>query len=104
MEEDPDLECFQEEADTRLFFHYSKITSEQKISHARVKSSDTDVLIIFTSNLDPERGVCTVEFGVDSKKRTINSTELARKLGPALSKALIGIHSNTRNTCIARVP
>lgn len=50
---------------------------------------------LFLSKIDPTKDQYYIDFGAGATKRTINATLLAQKLGPEVSKALIGLHAFT---------
>lgn len=96
--EEPELACLHEEADTRIIFHISKIHDGAKIL---VKATDTDILIILLGNIHKFANLQIWLANSTSKKTTnqdqacINCTKLSVELGPTLCLALPAFHAFT---------
>ena len=88
------LHCCQEEADTRLFFHaHHAATTGSRV--VIVRSPDTDVAVIGCALGSKITAQLLLHTGTQHRRRYINLTAIASKLGPDLSMALPGLHAFT---------
>lgn len=90
-----DLCCpHQEEADTRIVFHVSKITYECDVT---IRCSDTDILIILLGNMahmDTSIKI-NMHVGTGNNQSHINVTNLYKTLGAELANSLPAFHAFT---------
>jgi len=96
--EEIELACKHEEADTRIVYHVNKMQEKSKIL---VKAADTDILVILLDNLHkfPNLQIwlanSTSKKGKNKDEICINCTDLWIKLGPTLCLALPAFHAFT---------
>ena len=89
--EEPALACDHEEADTRLVLHASHAASTY--SKVIIESSDTDVAIMLLAHSKKMSGRLALLTGQKEKKRLLDVSEMATKLGDNLCDSLIGLHA-----------
>ncbi|MES9883628.1 MAG: hypothetical protein ABW185_22465 [Sedimenticola sp.] len=90
----PELDSTQEEADTRMLLH-AKHAGDAGSTGIVIKSPDTDVLMLachFQQSIPQNMYIHT---GTKTRTRYIDIEAVSRKLGPAVCKALPGLHSFT---------
>ncbi|CAH1101783.1 unnamed protein product [Psylliodes chrysocephalus] len=92
--EEKRLECFHEEADTRMIFHLSKLPSP---SNVVIKATDTDVLVILLGNIKKfsKINVCFCGKTSARKQFCINCNDLASSLRSNLCISLPAFHAFT---------
>ena len=86
------LQCFHEEADTRMIFHIYKSKPDSTIM---VKATDTDVFILLLSHMRNFPNLKVWMSGTVGRKQDqecVDCTTLAETLGPLLCSASIGFH------------
>ena len=91
---EPLLECTHEEADTRMFLH-AEHSLCRGASSVCIFSQDTDVFVLALAHSASLHGTVYILTGQKSKRRVLNVTAIADKLGPTVCGALIGLHAFT---------
>ena len=88
--------CNQEEGDTRVFLHVLDMATKG-IKSAKVRSVDTDVVVIGTSLFDKfgDLEELWVEFGVGKNKKWYPIHLVYKELGPDVALALLFFHAFT---------
>ena len=91
--ENPFLFCpSHQEADTKIIYHASKISSDSNIV---IKCSDTDIVVIMSGNLHEIKSKIYIECGISNSRHIIDVNALHKLLGLDLCKAVPGFHAFT---------
>ncbi len=90
----PELTSTQEEADTRMFLHANHAAGAGD-THIIMKSPDTDVVVLACHFQQSISSSMYIHTGTKSRTRLIDVDAVCQKLGPAVCKALPGLHSFT---------
>ena len=91
----PELQCCQEEADTRLFLH-AKHASDAGSTVVIVRSPDTDVAVIGCFLASQVTAQLLLHTGTKHRRRYISLSAVAERLGTDVCRALPGFHAFTR--------
>ena len=90
----PELECHQEEADTRLFLHAQHAASSRS-AVVIIRSPDTDVAVIGCSLAAQIPAQVLLHTGTRERRRYISLSSVAARLGNGVCQALPGLHAFT---------
>ena len=90
----PELECHQEEADTRLFLHAQHAASSRS-AVIIIRSPDTDVAVIGCSLAAQIPAQVLLHTGTKKRRRYISLSSVAARLGNGVCEALPGLHAFT---------
>ena len=90
----PELECHQEEADTRLFLH-APHASSPGFAVVIIRSPDTDVAVIGCSLAAQIHAQVLLHAGTKERRRYISLLSVAARLGNGVCQALSGLHAFT---------
>ena len=90
----PELECHQEEADTRLFLHAQHAASSGS-AVVTIRSPDTDVAVIGCSFASQIPAQVLLHTGTKERRRYISLSSVAARLGNGVCQALPGLHAFT---------
>ena len=90
----PELECHQEEADTRLFLHAQHAASSRS-AVVIIRSPDTDVAVIGCSLAAQIPAQVLLHTGTKERRRYISLSSVAARLGNGVCQALPGLHAFT---------
>ena len=82
----------QQEADTKIIYHASKISSDYNIV---IKCSDIDIVVIMLGNLHKIKSKIYIESGVSNIRHIVDVNALHKLLGLDLCKALPRFHAFT---------
>ena len=91
----PELQCCQEEADTRLFLH-AKHASDAGSTVVIVRSPDTDVAVTDCFLASQITAQLLLHTGTKHRRRYISLSAVAERLGTDVCRALPGFHAFTR--------
>ena len=83
----PELECHQEEADTRLFLHAQHAASSRS-AVVIIRSPDTDVAVIGCSLAAQIPAQVLLHTGTKERRRYISLSSVAARLGNGVCQAL----------------
>ena len=88
-----DLHCLAEEADTRLILH-AKHAADTGCNCVVIRSADTDVVVLAVYFHDQLKTQILLHRKYSkSKWKFLDIGAISRKLGPSLSKSLLGFHA-----------
>ena len=90
----PELECHQEEADTRLILHAQHAASSRS-AVVIIRSPDTDVAVIGCSLAAQIPAQVLLHTGTRECRRYISLSSVAARLGNGVCQALPGLHAFT---------
>ena len=90
----PELECHQEEADTRLFLH-ARHAASPRSAVVIIRSPDTDFAVIGCSLAAQIPAQVLLHTGTKERRRYISLSSVAARLGNGVCQALPGLHAFT---------
>ena len=90
----PELECHQEEADTRLFLHAQHAASSRS-AVVIIRSPDTDVAVKGCSLAAQIPAQVLLHTGTKERRRYISLSSVAARLGNGVCQALPDLHAFT---------
>ena len=93
----PEFVCSHVEADTRLAYHLSVLSTAVPGQNVVIRATDADIMIILLYHTRQLNAQVWMDVGhsSDNSRRYIHITLLANHLGPVLCKALPGYHALT---------
>ena len=84
-----ELNCTQEEADTKIIFHYLHIAAHSPDDSAKiVRSSDTDVFVLLLHFTQEFQQKILFDTGVGNKRCLIDVQDVIREVGKEMCLAL----------------
>ena len=90
-----DLNCGQEEADTKIIFHCQYISKQNPLIPIIVRSPDTDVFILLLAFARKFENTLLFDTGTGNNRRLLNISKLSHILSENICQALLGFHSFT---------